>query len=369
MYIRDVSVEHGVFPRLELGHNTDASPMAGRVTFAVVSLASIALLVACFAIRVKHLHLHNIKRMNMSRALVIAIYLCGIFFIASASLLQFGATISTISRCKSAIIMCLVFYVGGKVLMYVFLCERMHAIRRNYLTRLQDHIWVMAIVVVIIGFGVIACLSFVYPVFDISKKDGRCRIGLPFKITLPLLIYDILVNSSLTIVFFWLVRPFMRKGMPSFAPACARRFHVAYRRWRANDEEAGVVEAQPNSLDQRGVVERVAWKSLAACVAVLCSTVANLSVLFYMHGYEQSWLCFTLCTIDVSWGALVVHQLTHDPNEVDSGHPGTASHPVNQFPVTNLTSRRRSGADYILDPFPGRKQGDRRQENSTSSGP
>ena len=234
--------------------------------------------------------------MNVIRALVISVYLLGICFILSAALLQFGVGLDTRSRCKAAIILCLVFYVGGKVMMYTFLCERMHAIRHTYLSRWRDNFWLISIVVVLLGFGTIAIFCFIEPVAQMSPVDGKCRIGLPFKITLPLLIYDIITNTSLTAVFLYLVRPYMRKGLPNFTPSWLLGIYQKAR--QVIGRSAGPKGVETNALDNRGTVERVAWKSLAACIAVMCSTVANLSLLFYMRGYEQGWLCFTLCTID-----------------------------------------------------------------------
>ncbi|KAI9855277.1 MAG: hypothetical protein M1824_006204 [Vezdaea acicularis] len=239
----------------------------------------------------------------------------GISFIVASAILGFGVGVGDLPKCKAAIILCLVFYVGGKVIMYVFLVERVHSIQQHQRTRREDPLFLGSLVVVLLGFGIIAIFSFVEPLYDISQIDGRCRIGLPLKITLPLLIYDIAANLSLTVIFFHLVRPYMRRGLPNFTPQWLKE-------WGATIQS--IIGKRPvnpgpetNALDNRGLVERLAWKSLVAGVGVLCSTVANLSLLFYLRGFEQSWLCFMLCTIDITWGVLVVHWVTHDPTELE----------------------------------------------------
>lgn len=40
-----------------------------------------------------------------------------------------------------------------------------------------------------------------------QRLDGRCRIGLPPRVSFPLLCFDVVVNFLLTGVFFWLLRP------------------------------------------------------------------------------------------------------------------------------------------------------------------
>jgi hypothetical protein len=150
--------------------------------------------------------------------------------------------------------------------MYTFLCERMHAIRHSYLSRWHDNFWLVSMLVVLLGFGTIAIFCFIEPV------------------------------SQMSAVFLYLVRPYMRKGLPNFPPTWLLKVYEKARHAVGRPSMLQGVEA--NALENHGTVERVAWKSLAACIAVMGSTVANLSLLFCMRGYEQGSLCFTLCTID-----------------------------------------------------------------------
>lgn len=59
--------------------------------------------------------------MNIVRVIVSLMYLFGMCFIASAAILQSGLGLASYSDCYSAIIICLIFYVGSKVFMYLFL--------------------------------------------------------------------------------------------------------------------------------------------------------------------------------------------------------------------------------------------------------
>ena len=269
--------------------------------------------------------------MNTVRALVLLIYLVGVSFVISAAILQLGLGMDSLTRCKTAIYLCLVFYVGGKVIIYIFLVERAHAIRASHYDRLQDRIWIAGMLIVLSGFGTIAVFAFLEPTYELSQVDGICRIGLPFRITLPLLIYDILMNLVMTVTFFVLLRPFMRNGMPSFAPVWTKREVRRVRRWLKMNTSS--IDPAEGALDSRGILERLPWKSFLACIAILVSTVTNLSLLLYLRGREQGWLCFTVCACDggsfrpwistmlrrasVTWNVVVIHLLTSDPSEVD----------------------------------------------------
>src|SRR6266511_198376 len=95
--------------------------------------------------------------------------------------------------------------------MYLFLVERIHVVRCRRYSRSNDRWYIVNLAIVALGFGSIAVLSFIYPEADLSPADGKCRIGLPFKITMPLLIYDVAINCYLTAHFVYFARPHVRK--------------------------------------------------------------------------------------------------------------------------------------------------------------
>ena len=221
----------------------------------------------------------------------------------------------------------------------------MYALRANRHRRYQDPLYIATMSIVILGFGTIAIFAFIMPVVEISRNDGRCRIGLPFRVTLPLLIYDILMNLGMTALFVGLVWPYLcEHGWRSYLPTSLGQCWIRLRRLvnpRVPDPNAVSSGADPIAR-----LERLIWKSLIASVAILISTVVNLAVLFRMDGRELAWLCFTICTVDggsllpwqkakfmassaslrltgdptyaVTWTIIVIHMLTTSPEELES---------------------------------------------------
>ena len=57
----------------------------------------------------------SFRNMNALRALVLSIYVVGICFVVANAILLVAVGITQLDRCKTAIYLCLVFYVGGKV--------------------------------------------------------------------------------------------------------------------------------------------------------------------------------------------------------------------------------------------------------------
>ena len=247
--------------------------------------------------RARLLHLNNLGRVNVLRGLVIIIYVLGLCFVISGIVLQIGVGLSSLQRCRAAIDICLVFYVGGKVIVYVFLAERAHALRATKYRRYQDWIWIISMIIINFGFGTIAVFAFLGPVVEISSIDGKCRIGLPFHVTLPLLIYDICINMGMTILFVVLIYPYVAHDWRSYIPFWMVRGRKSLQRIfkRKRSEHSASSE---ELVDRRTALEKLILKSLVASVAILVSTVTNLAILFSMSGREQGWLCFTICTTD-----------------------------------------------------------------------
>src|SRR5436853_5894547 len=87
------------------------------------------------------------------RWLVICIYIVGILFISSSTILQYGFGLGVATYCTTAILLCLVFYLSAKVLMYLFLVERARLMRLPLMSRKHDWLWLTNMAMVVIGFG------------------------------------------------------------------------------------------------------------------------------------------------------------------------------------------------------------------------
>lgn len=138
------------------------------------------------------------------------------------------------------------------------------------------------------------------PVVDMSKQDGKCRIGLPPKTTMILLSYDTFVNLSLTGVFVYLLRPLLRFSAPTTSPYWGDRFRCLFRRIVGVSPHAS---REPNNgyvlnTSRLRAVENLVWRSLVGAIVVLLPTIGNLVSLYHMKGRELGWLCLTLCTLD-----------------------------------------------------------------------
>lgn len=203
---------------------------------------------------------------------------------------------TTEGLCRAAIDICLVFYVGGKVFLYLFLVERAHQLVATKMARHRDWVYIIGILVVLFGFGVLAVFAFIKPVTQLSKIDGKCRIGLPLVITIPLLTYDIVINFILTGIFYL-------RGARLIS---TRNFqHVLY-----CIAMALPFRRVPGLRDPVRACEFFMGRSALGAMAIILPTIANLVILFVLNGHENGWLCFTICTVDSELSSPVPVPLT-----------------------------------------------------------
>ncbi len=235
------------------------------------------------ATRLKSLNLTSCSGVNSIRILSVSMYFCTIAYIVSTGILISSWDFRNEFLCKTAVYLCLTFFIIDKIILYLFLVERSHQLR-SHLARRKDWMYILGVAIVIIGFGTIAA-GFVFAdnVTGMSKIDGKCRIRLPLKVTLPFLFYDVCINVLLAVVFFSLCSVHIRKQ--PWRKIC--NFSLSALSWR------------PTLVIHRteDVLVFFMVKSLLGAAAVIIPTIGSLAILFYLNGHEQAWICLTMCTV------------------------------------------------------------------------
>lgn len=174
---------------------------------------------------------------------------------------------------------------------YMFLLERARVVRAPFFPRLKDYIWLVGMFILLGGFGTIAIIGYLSPIVELSNLDGRCRIGLPSKVSFPLLSFDVGVNFMLTGLFFWLLRPVMDiHGLLSIKSWCGGKRKEAR---RVQNMESGEFKSAMHNH-----IKTLLWRSLTGSALVMFPTVANMVQFYVMNGRELGWICLTLCTLD-----------------------------------------------------------------------
>ena len=229
-----------------------------------------------------------LRELSSVHVLVLAIFLFACAFCISTLLLFFGYGTFNRDTCKSAGILCLVFYIGQKYALYLFLVERSHITASQ--SRREDRIYLTGLSFVLVGFTAVGICSFVY--FNVHYTS-ICHIGLNRSVAAAFLAWDIFVNVFLTFVFLYHMRDSLVEGMMmTVTPVYLRRFLERFRSSQGPTSFPGI-----EFIPQESIVN-VIRKTLWACIGILLSTVTNLTILFVNAHGEDVWLCFTLCTVD-----------------------------------------------------------------------
>lgn len=233
------------------------------------------------------------------RAVVTVMYVFATCFIFAAATLELGVTTTKYVSCRAGVYVCLIFYFGTKILIYMFLVERAHALRAFYCRRYQDWVWVTGTATLAVGWGAIAIIAFLWPSVDLNGSSGECRFGWPLKVTIPVITYDVFINVALTGLFTYMLQSGFKLSLrlPSTA---ASRLQVSGRRasiliklkpqFEGGEYEDGVNQANLKAI------RTLLHKTIIGCAIVMMPTIINIALL--TQGVEQSWLCFTICTID-----------------------------------------------------------------------
>jgi hypothetical protein len=258
----------------------------------------------CDAVRrVKIIGRRNPHETPFIRWLVICIYIVGILFISSSSILLYGFGLNLNHQCKGAIILCLVFYLSGKILMYMFLVERARLLCLPLKHRKHDVLWIVNMAMVCVGFGIVAILSFVYLVSKVSPDDGQCRIGLQAGAAGALLAYDTFINVWLTGLFIKLAAKYMKNFFPEPISRQWRRLRhrpsIQRIQLSAGNKQDDASDAPiSGATDASGDLARLARKTVMGSTIMMTSTIINMAVLLRFHGEEAGWVCLLICTTD-----------------------------------------------------------------------
>ncbi|KAF9357594.1 hypothetical protein BGX26_003438 [Mortierella sp. AD094] len=210
---------------------------------------------------------------NYARGLVIALYLVSWAFSFMATMLVQTNNFNIIS-CKMSIYTCIILYAISKIIIYLFLMEKVYVVTAVGSTR-RDFLLYKVNMCLLSPYLAILGLMIKFENSDILPT-GECSIGLDKPASLPLIIYDIFLSCWLTALF---IRPLMSSTSLLQGPT-------------------------------KGKLRDVARRTLMGCVIALILSSANVFTLVYFDGHERGLICLASCTLDVTLNAITIHWVT-----------------------------------------------------------
>ncbi|KAF8309474.1 hypothetical protein DL93DRAFT_2085564 [Clavulina sp. PMI_390] len=214
---------------------------------AVIHFVATAVLAACLARRVAFEDLNTLrgwKHLTVARLSLILIFAISLAFIMVTGTLIHGVGLEyTLTSCSLGIWSCILLYTSTKLLIYIFLSERVWLVwsnvsatkaalnalqtqkrqsqapnrsippsewRADVAKRLRNPVYVVCLVS-LVGYVAVIILLLVSRIAGFRKQDGSCVIGLAPTGSIPLLSYDAYITVLLTALFVWPLRT--KQGM------------------------------------------------------------------------------------------------------------------------------------------------------------
>jgi hypothetical protein len=266
-------------PLLEYRSIQVSVPVGGQVMSVILSMVSLSVLSVFLTKRV--LTVKYWQKLPFVVWVTFAIYLVSYLFVFVTALLQYSFGVnSSYGLCDGAILLCLVCYVLTKLLIYLFLVEKAYIIRNSPKRRMQSKLYLFNSFGIMTVFIVVIVLNFYYRI--VRMEEGICYIGMKGLGIIPLITFDGLANTYLTMMFLIPLRK-----LYSFKNMARTSANIRLR--------------------------NVAFRTFVGSVCTLLSSAVNLTVLAALNG-EPGWVCLMCCNCDVLFSAIVIYWVTSKDN-------------------------------------------------------
>ncbi|KAH7048431.1 hypothetical protein B0J12DRAFT_666031 [Macrophomina phaseolina] len=258
-------------------------PTAARATSATLSCLSLAIVSVCIIRRIQNVK--SWRTLSIPAWILIALYFDSFLFVSVSAIVKGIGSNTSKGICEASILICICFYFSSKVLLYYFLVEKVHIVRREIRTRLQDKLYIFNCFGMMLPYLGVVILSFIWRIGYINT-DGTCIIGIGRQALIPVVAFDIIVNAYLTALFI----------------APIRRLYSYKSKSRA-----------------RAYLHSIAWRSFTGSCCTLLATIANGVTMMVLNG-EPGWLCFVSCNADVLFAVLVLHWVSKSDHNQESSY-------------------------------------------------
>ncbi|KAG0323138.1 hypothetical protein BGZ99_002914 [Dissophora globulifera] len=235
-----------------------------------ISLSCISVMALLFGRKTAGTKLRSI---NYARGLVVALFLVSWAFSIIAAMLVQTNNYNMLS-CELSILSCIALYALSKIVIYLFLTEKVYVVTAIGVTRSNSFLYKVNLALMVPYVAVIT-LMVVFRTAHV-EDTGKCYIGLLRPGALPLILYDIVMSTWLTFLF---LRPLMSSTSLLQGPT-------------------------------KGKLRDVARRTLMGSIIALLLSSANIFTLVYFNGRERGLICLASCTVDVTLNAIAVHWVT-----------------------------------------------------------
>ncbi|KAF8975309.1 hypothetical protein BGZ52_009039 [Haplosporangium bisporale] len=226
----------------------------------------------------------RLATINYARGLVISLYLVSWSFSFMATMLV-QTNNDNQTSCSLSIFTCIILYAFSKIIIYLFLMEKVYVVTAVGSTRKNFLLYKINLALLVPYAGILALMIYYRNATIDYEKNAQCIIGLEKPASLTLILYDMFISTWLTVLF---IRPLMSSTSMLQGPS-------------------------------KGKLRDVARRTLLGSLIALLLSSANVFTLVYFDGQERGLICLASCTADVTLNAITIHWVTNRGGSKTSG--------------------------------------------------
>lgn len=181
---------------------------------------------------------------------------------------------------------------------YLFLLERVHIVRAPFVDRTRDRLYVIGAILTTGGFFAIMAWQFVNPFSELNHQTGICRIGIEPQAAMAVIVLDILINTVLTGIFVWQLRPALGSAAPKMRSLASNTTCVetdspshGFRQWMGKTRHS-------MRTSSRSDLRVMLVRNVVGSGFMLMVTVCNNSLFLSWAFAKMSHACLLMCLTD-----------------------------------------------------------------------
>ncbi|KAG9188524.1 hypothetical protein G6011_02447 [Alternaria panax] len=275
-------------------------------------------------------------------------FVCTAFLFATAIQIS-GLGLQTDRQCHAAIRVCIAMYGTDKIALYLFLLERVHIVRAPFIDRIRDKLYVVGAILTTGGFIAIMAWQFVNPFAELDHQTGVCRIGIEPQAAMAIIVLDILINTVLTGIFVWQLRPALGSAAPRMRSLASDTTCT-----ESDSPRRGLrhwVSKTRHSMrtSSRNGLRVMLVRNVVGSGFMLMVTVCNNSLFLSWAFAKMSHACLLMCLADICLGMLVTQWLTMRSTEPEVTPPSRVSIPGERTDSILLATEKPAPISRVMD--------------------
>jgi hypothetical protein len=178
------------------------------------------------------------------------------------------------------------------------LLERVHVVQAPFVDRTRDKLYVIGAILTTCGFFAIMAWQFVNPFAELNHQTGICRIGIEPQAAVAIMVLDVLINTVLTGIFVWQLRPALGWAAPKMLSLASDTTCTGPDSTRHGSRHWMSKRSHSMRTSSRSDLRVMLVRNVVGSGFMLVVTVCNNSVFLIWSFAKMGHACLLMCLTD-----------------------------------------------------------------------